>query len=358
MTTHPQTGMTMNETAMDDVTPQPRSSTIRAETAEPATPGTSGGDGDVQSARDAQAERDTQDERESLCEIIRLESFLTAEEIDAILADMDFFLPWFRSELLRERIAASESGEGRFSDMAGFHAMFFLAHVHDTVALPDILACLDAPDDDLYDRYGDALFEDMWQPIARLAPDAIDTVIAFLERAVLEPYSRNAILRGLLTASLARAESRARVVECMAGILNNPALPMAQRADVAYTCGEFDLQELRDAVFAIADHMSRDPSPANNPGFDAEELRQSFTGAMHDNIRDRLGDDIYALQRRWSAWYNNAYREDDDWSPAAQSIGDDAQDLLHPVRHEPKTGRNEPCPCGSGRKFKKCCGKP
>ncbi|HEY3778040.1 MAG TPA: UPF0149 family protein [Rhizomicrobium sp.] len=23
----------------------------------------------------------------------------------------------------------------------------------------------------------------------------------------------------------------------------------------------------------------------------------------------------------------------------------------------PKTGRNEPCPCGSGRKFKKCCGR-
>lgn len=27
------------------------------------------------------------------------------------------------------------------------------------------------------------------------------------------------------------------------------------------------------------------------------------------------------------------------------------------LRHEaPKVGRNEPCPCGSGRKFKKCCG--
>jgi uncharacterized protein len=22
----------------------------------------------------------------------------------------------------------------------------------------------------------------------------------------------------------------------------------------------------------------------------------------------------------------------------------------------PKTGRNDPCPCGSGKKFKKCCG--
>ncbi len=27
------------------------------------------------------------------------------------------------------------------------------------------------------------------------------------------------------------------------------------------------------------------------------------------------------------------------------------------VRTEPKIGRNEPCPCGSGKKHKKCCGK-
>jgi uncharacterized protein len=28
---------------------------------------------------------------------------------------------------------------------------------------------------------------------------------------------------------------------------------------------------------------------------------------------------------------------------------------LKPVRSE-KIGRNQPCPCGSGRKYKKCCG--
>ena len=26
------------------------------------------------------------------------------------------------------------------------------------------------------------------------------------------------------------------------------------------------------------------------------------------------------------------------------------------VREAPKVGRNDPCPCGSGKKFKKCCG--
>jgi preprotein translocase subunit SecA len=29
-----------------------------------------------------------------------------------------------------------------------------------------------------------------------------------------------------------------------------------------------------------------------------------------------------------------------------------------PMRREaPKVGRNDPCPCGSGKKFKQCCGR-
>lgn len=33
------------------------------------------------------------------------------------------------------------------------------------------------------------------------------------------------------------------------------------------------------------------------------------------------------------------------------------QPLLQPVRRDrPRAGRNDPCPCGSGKKFKKCCG--
>jgi SWIM/SEC-C metal-binding protein len=38
----------------------------------------------------------------------------------------------------------------------------------------------------------------------------------------------------------------------------------------------------------------------------------------------------------------------------------DLETLLHPqqpVSAEKKIGRNEPCPCGSGKKFKNCCGR-
>jgi SWIM/SEC-C metal-binding protein len=38
----------------------------------------------------------------------------------------------------------------------------------------------------------------------------------------------------------------------------------------------------------------------------------------------------------------------------------DIERLLHPPKPKlvgTKIGRNEPCPCGSGKKYKKCCGK-
>ncbi|MCB9061102.1 MAG: YchJ family protein [Halobacteriovoraceae bacterium] len=35
----------------------------------------------------------------------------------------------------------------------------------------------------------------------------------------------------------------------------------------------------------------------------------------------------------------------------------DGKEIKSPFkRSQPKVGRNDPCPCGSGKKFKKCCG--
>jgi preprotein translocase subunit SecA len=32
-------------------------------------------------------------------------------------------------------------------------------------------------------------------------------------------------------------------------------------------------------------------------------------------------------------------------------------DSITVVRSGPKVGRNDPCPCGSGKKYKQCCGR-
>jgi uncharacterized protein len=43
------------------------------------------------------------------------------------------------------------------------------------------------------------------------------------------------------------------------------------------------------------------------------------------------------------------------WTPRRQAGAEHAQ-AAAARRDEPKAGRNDPCPCGSGKKFKKCCG--
>jgi SEC-C motif/Protein of unknown function (DUF1186) len=65
----------------------------------------------------------------------------------------------------------------------------------------------------------------------------------------------------------------------------------------------------------------------------------------------------------WWAWFNEDRDQpfDDDRDPLIAYGGADyPEDFSAPVlpylRPEPKVGRNEPCPCGSGKKFKKCCG--
>lgn len=41
----------------------------------------------------------------------------------------------------------------------------------------------------------------------------------------------------------------------------------------------------------------------------------------------------------------------------AMAGGDDISVATRPADDVPKVGRNDPCPCGSGKKYKNCHGK-
>jgi len=79
-------------------------------------------------------------------------------------------------------------------------------------------------------------------------------------------------------------------------------------------------------------------------------MAKSFTmQARADGVDTQ---DEQAMQR-YIAEYNLRLMEEN------LSAQPDLRDLSPPmpiVEHSPKIGRNAPCPCGSGRKYKKCCG--
>ena len=76
----------------------------------------------------------------------------------------------------------------------------------------------------------------------------------------------------------------------------------------------------------------------NNLNYLREKLRKEYDRKSH-YISGGLYGEKYAQNVRQS----KVVAESDDMEPY--------------VRMQPKVGRNDPCPCGSGKKYKKCCGK-
>jgi uncharacterized protein len=72
-----------------------------------------------------------------------------------------------------------------------------------------------------------------------------------------------------------------------------------------------------------------------------EQERRQFKSAEWENLvkscEDAIGDAIVEVREYWTVLRN-----------PPKSVR----------RESPKTGRNDPCPCGSGKKFKHCCGAP
>ena len=92
-----------------------------------------------------------------------------------------------------------------------------------------------------------------------------------------------------------------------------------------------DLSELLEPMFLLNGMLKEDVEKAGERWFSpAEEAR------LVADIQENLP---LIVQTLYNFWRNKR--------PGAA------------VRREaPKSGRNDPCPCGSGRKYKQCCGRP
>jgi len=52
----------------------------------------------------------------------------------------------------------------------------------------------------------------------------------------------------------------------------------------------------------------------------------------------------------------NIQRKKEKELAAIQFVGGESSSVQQPKIAQAKAGRNDPCPCGSGKKYKKCCG--
>lgn len=77
--------------------------------------------------------------------------------------------------------------------------------------------------------------------------------------------------------------------------------------------------------------------------FEAYQMFQEMTASIQEEVVRYLYHVrvVHPEERRPRRLIENRYQE---------------EGVRQPVRREQKIGRNDPCPCGSGKKYKKCCG--
>lgn len=90
-----------------------------------------------------------------------------------------------------------------------------------------------------------------------------------------------------------------------------------------------------------------------NKELDLENLAEDSTidldinlSELFKNMLQANADYLYTLEE-----WDNIYNEEEK-----KALVDEYRRSRTVVK-EAKIGRNEPCPCGSGKKYKKCCGK-
>jgi len=132
------------------------------------------------------------------------------------------------------------------------------------------------------------------------------------------------------------------------------------------------MDDLRESV-GLRSYGQRDP--LNEYKAEAynyfESLMASMRGDIAHELMRTLKTEVSAIQnmgaRRNVSLRGPANAATSPMAIAARAAGAAPQGnraeqgasdpVLTIKRSEPKVGRNDPCPCGSGKKFKNCCGK-
>ena len=106
------------------------------------------------------------------------------------------------------------------------------------------------------------------------------------------------------------------------------------------------MHELRRGI-GLQAYAQQDPVVAyKREGFD-----------MFDEMINEIKDDTARTIFIARVVGQNAPQREQMMKPTATAGADDGSRTKQPVRSGKKPGRNDPCPCGSGLKYKKCCGK-
>jgi hypothetical protein len=243
---------------------------------------------------------------------------------------------------------------GRFIHI---YAMYLLAQFRETRAYPLLVKIYSTPGDLPMDLAADVVTEDLGRILASVSDGEVGGMTALVENEEANEYVRGAAMDGLLTLVACGKRSRDEVMAYFRSLFQKFDRRISHAwsslvCSCADLCPEEVIGEIRQAYEdgLVQSSVIRWPEVeealAHGKEAAIEELKGRYS--LITDVAEELGG--------WACFREDALyvgRRKLEFSAPQLDFG-----APKPIRRtQPKVGRNDPCPCGSGKKFKKCCGR-
>ncbi len=261
--------------------------------------------------------------------------------------------------LILERVTdapATYASDGEY--FGHIFAMFLLAKFRETRAYPLLLRIVSIPGQDVFDLLGDTVTENLGSILASVSGGDDSGLRALIENPSANEFVRSAAMQAMVTLVATGQRSRDEVIAYFAELFHRlEREPNYVWSELANICADLCPVELQAEIEQAYDDDLIDPHVIDRDDIrDAIQLGVDKSVAELHQRRYRLIDDL-KMEMGWMSGFHPRGER----SGVEEALPEDDDDEFEAVdtyrRAGPKIGRNDPCPCGSKKKFKKCCGK-
>lgn len=248
--------------------------------------------------------------------------------------------------------------------IAHFYALYLLAEFKETRAYRLVTDLYATPGDDIETISGDNMPEDMVRVLLGVYDGDDAPIKALIENPEVNERVRGAAIETLKGLVARRLKPRDEVAAYYRRLLMGPSvLPGTHYWNELVSCTA-DLhpgdsmeeikraygEELVDEGYVTLDEIEIDAE--SDPAAMMEEVHNDPKFYPIENTVEEM--EPWPCFEDWDDELEDEW--EDEWEKGLPEKIAEAEMLGGTVRNElPKVGPNEPCPCGSGKKFKKCC---
>jgi hypothetical protein len=322
-------------------------------------------------------ENATSDLDEALLLLSKRDHKFSKQVLRTVQAHRDAAIPRL-IQAIEEATQIASKGETVESNLS-FYCFSLLTEFRAKESLPAILQAISLPGEAAFELFGDLIHELLRVTLAEFCADSIETVDGLVSNRSLNEFVRwsaaGTYLHLVRNGRLTREEAVDRLRKSLQAAIQNEDEPGV----IACVMELYNLApvEAMDEIRIACQRNLMDQSIASLE--DIENCCKLGTVHFHDRLEKCLSiedlDTVEFLQHwNWqddfppADFVKSGLAESTPTNPvlaaklqdiSSETYGADQSkiSIAKTIRSETaQVGRNDPCPCGSGRKFKKCCG--